>query len=324
MPLRLGTRASALARRQADWVAAQLQARGIDVELVAIVTTGDCRQEPLDAIGGTGVFTKELQRALLDRRIDLAVHSLKDLPTANVPGVSLAAVPERGPAGDVLVTAAGDCPDFCGYRREAVVVKNGTVPFDGGGLDALPRGAVVATGSVRRAAQLLHFRGDLKIHPIRGNVDTRLRKLYDRSCGLDALALAEAGLQRLGRTDVITQAIPLEIMLPAAGQGAIGLEIRSDDQSMRGIIMPLDHPPTHAAVAAERSLLAALQAGCSAPVGVLGQVEGECLTLAARVLAPNGSEKLENRRTGIISEAESLGRQVAESLLAQGAGRWIT
>jgi hydroxymethylbilane synthase len=164
----------------------------------------------------------------------------------------------------------------------------------------------------------------LKIHPIRGNVDTRLRKLYDISCGLDALALAEAGLQRLGRTDVITQAIPLEIMLPAAGQGAIGLEIRSDDHPTRGIIMPLDHPPTHAAVAAERSLLAALQAGCSAPVGVLGQVEGECLTLAARVLAPDGSAKLENRRTGIVSEAELLGRQVAESLLAQGAGQWIT
>jgi hydroxymethylbilane synthase len=326
-PLRIGTRASALARRQAEWVAAQLKDRGIDVELVPIVTTGDSRQESLEEIGGTGVFTKELQRALLDRRIDLAVHSLKDLPTAAVPGVSLAAVPERGPVGDVLVSAgdcpdscaAGDCPDFCAS-------KNGTVPFNsanGASLDALPRGAAIATGSIRRAAQLRHFRGDLEIRPIRGNVDTRLRKLRDKSLGLDALVLAEAGLQRLGRADVITQAISLEIMLPAAGQGALGLEIRSDDEITRQIAMSLDHPPTHAAVTAERSVLAALEAGCSAPVAVLGQVEVDRLMLVARILAPDGSEKVEARQTGPAIEAESLGRQVAGALLAQGAGRWL-
>jgi len=238
----------------------------------------------------------------LDRRIDLAVHSLKDLPTAAVPGVGLAAVPERGPVGDVLVSAAGAT------------------------LDALPRGAAIATGSVRRGAQLRHFRGDLQIRPIRGNVDTRLRKLRDTSfgSGLDALVLAEAGLRRLGLAAAITQAIPLEIMLPAAGQGALGLEIRSDDQSTRRIVMLLDHPPTHAAVAAERALLAALQAGCSAPVAVLGQVEGNRLTLVGRVLHPDGSEKLETQQSGDIAEAEPLGRRVAEMLLAQGAGPWIT
>jgi hydroxymethylbilane synthase len=297
MSLRLGTRASALARWQAEWVAAQLRQRGIEVELTPIATTGDRRREALDAIGGQGLFTKEIQLALVDGRIDLAVHSLKDLPTAEPPELCLAAVPERAPVGDVLISA------------------------DGRSLEALARGARIGTGSPRRRAQLLYVRPDLHMNDIRGNVDTRVRKL--REGQYDAIVLAEAGLARLGLAGEITQHIPLEIVLPAVGQGALALEARADDAAVRAATAPLDHQPTHAAVLAERALMATLQGGCTAPVAALGSVEGDRLTLVGRVVGLDGAKLLEARRTGSVADADALGRAVAEVLLAQGAGALI-
>jgi hydroxymethylbilane synthase len=293
-PLRLGTRASALASWQAEWVAAQLKWRGVAVELVAITTEGDRRSDAIAALGGRGAFTKEIQRSLLDGRIDLAVHSLKDLPTAGLPELCLAAVPERASPHDALVAASGKL------------------------LEVLPPQAVVGTGSPRRRAQLLRARPDLRIKDIRGNIDTRLRKL--RSGGYDALVLAEAGLQRLGLADQITQTLPLEIMLPAAGQGALGIETRADDAATRRIVAALDHPPTHAAVAAERAMLESLGAGCLTPVGAFGQVVGDSLTLIGRALDENGARQWEARQAGTVADALDLGCRVAEALLSQGAG----
>jgi hydroxymethylbilane synthase len=297
MTLRIGARASALARWQAEWVAAQLRQCGLNVEFVPIVTTGDHRQEPIESIGGQGVFTKEIQRALLDGRIDLAIHSLKDLPTDAVPGLCVAAVPERASAHDALV-----CPRYAS-------------------IDALPQGAVVGTSSLRRRSQLLHFRPDLQTQDIRGNVETRLRKL-DRG-EFDAIILAEAGLQRLGLADRITQSLPLSLILPAAGQGALGLETRDDDEASRRIVAPLNHPPTHAAVLAERAMLSAIYGGCLTPVAALARAENGRLTLTGRVLSRDGRQMLQSTQESHIAEPESLGRQVADQLLAQGAGQLI-
>jgi hydroxymethylbilane synthase len=297
MSLRIGTRGSDLARWQAQWVAAQLRRRGVEVELVPIVTTGDQQQGAIEAIGGLGIFTKEIQRALLDGRIDLAVHSLKDLPTVDVPGLCLAAVPERAAPGDVLV-----CPAHAA-------------------IDALPAGAAVGTSSLRRRSQLLHFRRDLVTKEIRGNVDTRLRKVEEGE--FDAIILAEAGLRRLGLANRIAQRLPLRLMLPAVGQGALGLETRSDDSSTQAIVAALDHPPSHAAVLAERAMLAAIEGGCLAPVAALARRENERLTLTGRVLSRDGDRMLESTQEGAAAEPALLGVQVADALLAQGAGELI-
>lgn len=296
--IRLGTRASALARWQADWVLARLQERGARVTLVPISTSGDRDQQlPVDQIGGQGVFTKEIQRALLDGRIDLAVHSLKDLPTAVVQGLCLAAVPDRAPTGDVLVSRR--------YLR----------------LGELPVGAVVGTGSLRRQSQLLHYRADLKVQEIRGNVDTRLRKLDEGQ--FDAIVLAEAGLRRLGLADRITELVPPSILLPAIGQGALGLETRADDRATRAAVEPLDHPETHAAVVAERAMLAALHGGCMAPIAAWARVEEGILYITGRVLRRDGSEKLEASHLGPADDAASIGRELAAELIARGATRLI-
>jgi hydroxymethylbilane synthase len=298
MPLlRLGTRASALARWQAEWVAAQLQARGTAVELVPITTQGDVKSGPLGQIGGQGLFTKELQRALLDGQIDLAVHSLKDLPTAPVEGLTLAAVPERESTADVLISTKADR------------------------IESLPRGARIGTGSLRRKAQLLHVRPDLVVEDIRGNVETRLRKLDEGH--YDAIVLAEAGLKRLGLADRITQVIPRSMMLPAIGQGALGIEARADDQPTRKALAPLDHFTTHQAVLAERTLLFTLRAGCLAPVGAWGRIEGGRLVLDAVVLSPDGIRRLVASGTSDTATAVALGQQVAEDLLGQGAAELI-
>jgi hydroxymethylbilane synthase len=297
MPLRLGTRGSALARWQAEWVAARLKELGIEVAPTPISTTGDRRHEAIGAIGGEGIFTKEIQLALLDGRIDLAVHSLKDLPTNATPGLCLAAVPERSNVADVLVSA------------------------DGASLEGLRGGAAIGTGSLRRRAQLLHFRRDLQMKDIRGNVDTRLQKL--RQGDYDAIVLAEAGLRRLNFAEHIAQVLPLTIMLPAVGQGALGLETRENDRETRRMVVRLDHPPSHAAVRAERAMLSALRGGCMAPIAALGRVEGGNLTLTGRVVSHDGANLLETSRTAPVADAESLGRQVADALLAQGAGEWI-
>jgi hydroxymethylbilane synthase len=296
--IRLGTRASKLARWQAEWVAARLRQRDVEVELVEITTSGDRNQQGrVEQIGTQGVFTKEIQRALLDRRIDLAVHSLKDLPTEQVDGLCLAAVPERAPVHDALVS-----------RRH-------------GSLEQLPPGAVVGTGSLRRRAQLLHFRPDLSMSDIRGNVDTRLRKLDD---GLyDAVILAEAGLRRLELAGRITQLLPQSVLLPAVGQGALGLEARVDDEETRRVLRPLDHPPSHASVVAERAMLAALHGGCMAPIAAWGRVEDGRLVLTGRVLSHDGAEKIEVAQRAEPSQAKQLGGQVAEELAAQDASRLI-
>jgi hydroxymethylbilane synthase len=315
MPLRLGTRASALARWQADWVAAQLRQRGIDVLLVPITTTGDRQSGTIGTLGGQGVFTKEIQLALLDGRIDLAVHSLKDLPTAALPQLCLAAVPERAPPYDVLVSAQSES------------------------LDELPFGATVGTGSLRRRAQLLHVRPDLNMQDVRGNVDTRLRKLHgscpnsrpgedgtvplDAATRYDALVLAEAGLCRLGLESHIAQRLPLETVLPAPGQGALALEIRADDEPTRRIVAQLDHPHTHAAVRAERTMLAALQGGCLAPIAALGRVEADRLTLIGRVLSRDGALRINAAETADPADSLALGCHVAKMLLAQGAAQLI-
>ena len=295
--LRLGTRASALARWQADWVAAELTRLGVQVELIHVATQGDVSSRPLGAIGGQGVFTKELQRALLDGAIDLAVHSLKDLPTERVPGLRLAAVPDRESTRDVLVSRTADS------------------------FATLPNGARLGTGSIRRRAQLLHARPDLEILEIRGNVDTRLRKLDEGQ--YDAIVLAEAGLKRLGLAQRITQVLPQDVMLSAVGQGALGIEARDDDGPTLQALAPLDHPDTHAAVLAERALLAALRAGCLAPVGAWARVADGRLQLDAVVFSHDGRSRLAVGREGQVEEAVHIGEQAAADLLAQGAAQLI-
>lgn len=311
MHLRLGTRASLLAQWQANWVTAQLRAQGVSVELVNITTSGDQGTVPIFAgpprsgeakmepspLLGAGVFTKEIQRELLARRIDLAVHSLKDLPTETAPGLVLAAVPQRAPVADVLVS-----------DRFASI-------------DALPPGAVVGTGSLRRRAQLLYHRNDLEMRDIRGNVDTRLRKL--REGQYEAIILAQAGLERLGFTRHVTQVLPLSLMLPAVGQGALGIETREDDAATRAALAFLDHAPTHAAVLAERAMLAALHGGCLAPIAAWGRFDAGQLHLAGRVLDPAGTRKLEAELCAAAEEAPALGRRVADVLLEQGAAELI-
>ncbi len=296
-PLRLGTRSSALARWQAEWVASQLEGRGINVELVPTTTAGDRQAGPVQNIGAQGLFTKELQAALRDERIDLAVHSLKDLPTDVVPGLCLACVPRRAAVGDVLVS--GKYPSF----------------------DRLPPAAVVGTGSLRRRAQLLRVRGDLQMQDIRGNLETRLRKVDEGT--YDAIVLAEAGLRRLRLDENITELLPMAICLPAIGQGALGLEIRRTDQSTLEAIEPLNHPPSFSATEAERAMLAALRGGCLAPIAAWARMENDHLTLTGRVLDSLGKEKVEATLTAHPATAADLGRRAADELLDQGAARLI-
>jgi hydroxymethylbilane synthase len=274
-------------------VAEQLRAVGVAVELVLITTRGDVQSGPIGGLGGQGVFTKEIQRALLEDRIDLAVHSLKDLPTEPVEGLCLAAVPPRASVADVLVA------------RQPTT------------FDALPAEARVGTGSLRRRAQLLHARCDLRILDIRGNVDTRLRRLDEGE--YDAIVLAEAGLQRLELAHRITEVLSSTWMLPAIGQGALGLETRGDDLVTRRQVASLNDPDTHAAVLAERTLLAQLHGGCLAPIAAWGRVVDGQLELEAAVLDPLGRERLATRVQGAPEAAISLGEQAARELLGQGA-----
>jgi hydroxymethylbilane synthase len=286
-----------LARWQAEWVAARLEGRGVEVELVPISTQGDVKTGPLGQIGGQGLFTKEIQRALLAREIDVAVHSLKDLPTAEIAGLAIAAVPLRESTADVLVSTRF------------------------GSLDHLPHGARVGTGSLRRKAQLLHVRPDLSIRDIRGNVETRLKKLDEGQ--YDGIVLAAAGLTRLGLADRMTFVLPRHIMLPAVGQGALGIETRSDDAVSRGLVEALDDAATHAAVLAERSMLAALRGGCLAPVGALAHVERAALSLEGVVVSGDGQRKISAAAAGLAEDAVGIGQQVADELLVQGAGELI-
>lgn len=297
MALRLGTRGSALARWQADWVAGELRGRGVEVELVLITTSGDRRLDSLATFGGQGAFTKEIQQALIDGRVDVAVHSLKDLPTEQPAELCVAAVPERAACADVLVS-----PKF-------------------GTLAKLPANAVVGTSSHRRRAQLLHARPDLEIKEIRGNVDTRLKKVHAGE--FDVIVLAEAGVTRLGLTAEITERLPFELLMPAVGQGALAIETRKDDDATNSAVAALDHQATHAAVLAERGMLAALRAGCLAPVAAWGRIEDGQLLLSGRVISLDGRIVLEAQSAAAPEDAIALGRRVADELLDQGAAEVI-
>jgi hydroxymethylbilane synthase len=297
MLLRLGTRGSALARWQAEWVAERLRANGTEVELVLIATTGDRRLDSLANFGGQGAFTKEIQQALIDNRVDLAVHSLKDLPTERPAELCLAAIPERAPCGDVLIS-----PKF-------------------GMLDKLPHQATVGTSSFRRQAQLLHVRPDLQMKEIRGNIDTRLKKVHGGE--FDAVVLAAAGVTRRGLTGENTERLPFGGLPPAVGQGALAIETREDDELTRNAVSILDNSPTRAAVFAERAMLAALRAGCLAPVAAWGRLEGDQLLLTGRVISLDGRIKLEATSAAAPSDSPALGRRVADELLDQGAAEVI-
>jgi hydroxymethylbilane synthase len=298
--LRLGTRRSALAQAQANEVAAAITAKtGRPVELVFVTTQGDVSRESLSSLGGTGVFVSALRDALLNNEIDVAVHSLKDLPTAAAPGLLIAAVPPRADARDALVA-----------RDNLTLI-------------ALPSAARVGTGSPRRAAQLRTLRPDVEIVDIRGNVDTRLGMVSDGR--LDAVVLAHAGLARLGRLETISQILDPDVMLPAPGQGALAIETRADESSseLQTSLRALDDPHTRAVVTAERAVLAALEAGCSAPVGALAVVDEPGvtdpeLTLAALIAATDGSSVTRLSISAPLAEAESAGRQLAARLLGEG------
>ncbi len=296
-PLRLGTRGSVLATTQSRWVARRIE-RLTDrqVELVTIETAGDqIQDQPLSEIGGQGVFTRALDRALLDGQVDLAVHSLKDLPTVLADGVALAAVPEREDARDVLM----------GPRDESCT------------LGALPPGAVVGTGSLRRQALARAFRPDLELRGIRGNLDTRLRLVDEGK--YDAVILAAAGVRRLGWTDRIDEHMELGSWLPAPGQGALAVVIRQNSTELHAALRPLDHLPSRAATTAERSLMHTLEAGCQLPVGALGLPFGGGMRLRGMVASPDGRHAVRAEETGAQDDPEALGRAVARSLLAMGA-----
>jgi len=297
--LRVGTRGSALALAQSGMVADRIaRIAGCAVELVRIRTEGDVNTGPLAVIGGTGVFVTGVRAALLEGRVDVVVHSYKDLPTAPAEGISLTAVPERENPFDAL----------CARNRLT--------------LGELPAAATVGTGSPRRAAQLLSHRPDLQVVPIRGNVDTRLRKVTDGE--LDAVVLAAAGLNRLGRSDAISQVLDTEVMLPAPAQGALAVETRAGVASwFTEAVRALDDPATRAAALAERVLLRDLEAGCSAPVGAFGQVTGESLTLRAVVVAAGGGDQFRVLRGGPVTAASELGAAAAADLLAQGEAHML-
>lgn len=294
MKIRIGTRGSKLARWQAEWVASELAKHNVETELIFLKTLGDVKSGPIGNVGTQGVFTKEIQRALLDQQVDLAVHSLKDLPTEETDGLHLAAVPPREKCGDVLIASRVNS------------------------IEELPEGASVATGSFRRRAQLLAYRRDLDVRELRGNVDTRLQKLGDEN--LDAIVLAESGLLRLGLHSHITQVLPKSIMLPAVGQGALGLECRSEDTSAQEVLSCMNDPVSHAAVVAERSMLRSLRGGCLAPVGAWARLtEDGKLQLDAIVLNQEGSEQVSTTSSSDPAQSEELGILVANQLLAQGA-----
>ena len=314
--IRVGTRGSALAVTQTGWVVDRMRGLGLTVEVETITTRGDSGHEgPIfrpGQAGGDGVFVRELEQALPDGRIDAAVHSLKDLPTAETPGLDLACVPERALPFDVLV------------GRTAAT------------LAGLPAGAVVGTSSIRRVVQVKSLRSDLVVRPVRGNVDTRLRRLDEGD--YDALILAGAGLERLGRGGRISEVLRPDAFWPAVAQGALVVQIRSDDAPLRNRISTLDHPPSHAAVRAERACLAALAGGCLAPIGGWARTDASgALTLGGCVMefVPDDAGGMIHR---LIAEhtagdhaagvskpetPESLGERVAAALLKQGAAEML-
>lgn len=296
-PLRIGSRGSALALWQANFVRDHLALiHGAKAEIVIIKTSGDRFQRgDVAQIGLKGVFIKELEDALLEGGVDLAVHSMKDVPTATPDGLAFPAILEREDVRDCLVSR------------------------DGRKLAELPPGARVGTSSLRRASQLRRFRPDLSVAELRGNVDTRVRKLQQGH--YDAIVLAKAGLDRLGWADKITEVISPEICLPAVGQGALGVETRADARWLVELLAVLDHPETRTGVTAERALLDELQGGCQVPLGAWGRLERGELVLEARVLSADGSEHVHQRIAGSPDRPEALGRELGRIMLEAGADR---
>jgi hydroxymethylbilane synthase len=286
--LRVATRGSELARRQTDLVVARL---AVDAEIVVVTTTGDRRTDmPIHALGGTGVFVKEVQDAVLDGRADVAVHSAKDLPSVTAPGLRLAAVPERGDPRDALV---------------------------GGALDALPTGARVGTGSVRRRAQLAHHRDDLTFGELRGNIGTRLEK----AAQFDAVVIAAVALDRLGLDARIAERLDPAVMLPQVGQGAIAVECRADDTAARDALLAIDDPDAHAAVDAERAFLAQLGGGCNLPCAAYAQVVDGTIEIEALLASLDGRVALRARTSGV--DPTEAGVAVAAQLLDERGGRLL-
>lgn len=297
--LTIGSRRSLLAQTQTNMVRQMLlnawDAITVDVELMD--TRGDLnRRDPLPQIGGKGLFTAELEDALRQSRIDLAVHSLKDLPVEDSPGLAVIAIPARAPTADLLIS------------RKATQIAD------------LPEGAVVGTSSLRRAAQISTIRPDIRIKDIRGNVDTRLKKLDDPAQGYDAILLAQAGLHRLARQLDHATPIPPAVMLPAPGQGALGVQGRANDPETNRYLQVLDDADTRAAVTAERAFLAGLGGGCSLPVGALAKVADGQISLQALVASPNGRQLIRVTGGAPVADARRLGQQLSAEALARGAG----
>ena len=295
MVIRIATRASRLALWQANDIAERIRsvAPGCTVELIRVRTTGDTvRTVPLPTLGGLGVFTREVQRAVLDGRADLAVHSLKDLPTESVSGLALAAIPPRGPVYDAVV-----------LRAEGEAIRD---------LSHVPHGACIATGSARRRAQLQFVRPDLQIHEIRGNVETRLQHLDNGD--FDAVILAVAGLRRLGFDDRVSMELKPPEFYPAVGQGALGAECRSDDEPTRAVLSGINDLATWRAAVAERAMLSRLRVGCHAPVGAATQLLNDQLTLSAVLFSEDFRTRAEHSMVGPADDPQALGVRVADAL----------
>jgi hydroxymethylbilane synthase len=294
--LKIGTRGSQLALYQANWVKEKITLAFPDfkVTLIKIRTTGDKIQDaPLAKIGGKGLFVKEIEEALIERKIDLAVHSIKDVPTDLPENLHLSAITKREDPRDVLISKGG------------IQLKN------------LPQRARIGTSSLRRQAQLLHFRRDFEVIPLRGNLDTRLKKL--KTMNLDGIILACAGVKRLGLEEKITEIIPPEISLPAIGQGALGIETRMGDKEVEERIRFLNDRPSAIAISAERAFLKKLGGGCQVPIAAFGQTKGSTIQIDGMVGTIDGKDLIKHHLKGPIEEAESLGTRLAEILLAQGA-----
>ena len=293
--LRLGTRASLLALCQANWIKKRVEELNpaVLVNLVHIKTTGDKNDTPLYKVGGKGLFVKEIEEALLGGEIDLAVHSAKDLPALIPEGLALLAFPEREDPRDALITE------------------------DGKRFGEIPRAGKVGTGSLRRKAQLLHLRPDLEIVPLRGNLDTRIKKLS--SLKLDAIILASAGMRRMCWEARVSEYFDPEVMLPATGQGVLAIEGRMEDDGVRQAVVPLNHIPTQISVLAERAFLKRLGGGCQVPIAGLARTEGEKLIFTGLVAGVDGKRVIKGKIEGPVGKNEELGERLAEELLSKGA-----
>jgi hydroxymethylbilane synthase len=294
--LKIGTRGSQLALYQANWVKERLMetSPNLKVTLVKIKTTGDKIQDaPLAKIGGKGLFVKEIEEALIQKRIDLAVHSIKDVPTEFPKGLHLSVITKREDPRDVFISR------------------------DGRTLKELPQRAKIGTSSLRRQAQLLHFRNDFELIPLRGNLDTRLKKI--KTMNLDGIVLAFAGMKRLGFEERIAEILPTDILLPAIGQGALGIETKMDDKEIEGLIQFLNDQDSSVAVSAERAFLKKLEGGCQVPIAAYARIVGLTLRIDGLVGTTDGKSLIRDHVEGPVEEAESLGIKLAEILLDQGA-----